>query len=186
MTYNSLSVSNTARALADLFPLGDCWNSKNIDGSVFNNLLRGLSVEFVRIQQNAFSLFDTYVPTQANLSRGDFLVLWLDSYMIPDTCLEDLSDEALVVLYTVAKIRGLFTLTTKQSYIDLAIFFGASLEVQYLSTYEIKLIISVSDLSVFPLTFPFIFGSEVGDVLSCLYRSSMPAHIDLTIEIQEA
>ena len=173
-----------SRALADLYPEGLAWNSKNSNNN-FNKFINGVSCEFLRQLQTLEDVANSYTPILENLNRGTFLADWLRSYLIPDECLKSLSNNADIILYLLAKVSGLTVFSDKQSYIDLAIFFGATLVISYPAPHTIIFDVTVPGEGGFPFTFPFPFGGELGIVIKCIYEQSVPVHIDLTVNLIE-
>ncbi len=180
MTYKAQTLDEMTRSLAELFPNGLAWNQKNNINSNFNKLLRGLSNEFIRIQQQLEDFDRSYVPTLENLNIGTFLTNWAETFLIPDECFKLLFDKAETIQYLFAKITRIIILSSAQSYKDLAIYFGFVLTITYPAPHTIIFNV-VGDVEVFPYTFPFPLGTESQDILECLYLEAIPAHIDLTI-----
>lgn len=183
MTFNALSVEDTARTLADLLPDGLAWDAKNNVDTNLNKLLRGIATEFVSVQDLLLDIASSYIPTDENLARGTFTLDWLRSYLIPDQCLESLSDVSEAILYLSTKIDRSIILSSAQSYIDYAARFNADLEIVYLGLNDIKLILTPVSGPEFPYIFPIPFSSLNERLLKCVFEKSVPAHVRLVIEV---
>lgn len=172
------------QALADLLPDGKAFEAKNIDGSNLNRLLRGLSANLLRIQNNISLLENRYIPNEDNLRNGLFYKDWLRVYGIPDECWPEESKFEITLKYLLAKISKNTTLITRQDYIDFAEYFGADITIEYLSAYTIKIVLFVDDTGGrWPWTWPHAWGAEFNtfDLLKCVFEENMPAYIGLIV-----
>jgi len=140
------TLDKAADILSDHMPQGRAWGSKNIPGSNMRGIIRGLAIDFLKVQEQIYELSQQF---DINLSI-DLLPEWETSVGIPDDCIFDLS----TLIERRENILGRFSkipVVTKEDFENLALLLtGLTVTVEPGIDYE----------EVFPLTFPITFGEE--------------------------
>lgn len=187
------SVTEHARTLAAYLPNGKTFEGKNILGSNFHQLLRGLAGEMTVAEGYLLTLEKEYFPDETVL----FLDEWERALGIPDDCFPGTGSIDERRIHILVKLTSL-GVQTAQDFIDLAALFGITVSVEPASEharfpytfpilllgvasakYTILVTFTVTVANEFPLTFPFTFGDPIIAVLKCLYSKLKPANCEL-------
>ena len=131
-------------ATAQKMPEGKLYNAKDIENSNLRDLLKGLSQEFVYVNDKLNEILNEHDPRITTKFIGE----WEKALGIPDDCIkvaETLEERRLNILLKI-KASGL---TTKQDYIDLAELAGLEIEIEHLI-----------DIGAWIWTWPHIWGAS--------------------------
>jgi len=180
---------------AQYMPNGLIWQAKQKAGSNFRNLLAGLCVEIVRMENLQNEIYKEMNPTEtvALLSEWEALV------GIPDDCfpLADTIDErrSNLIFKLTASMNG-----TKEDFENLASVLGLTVkvktgveEITFPLTFPIPMIgtleeagfvmivdfIGVPLPNSFPLTFPITFTADPTTAVRCLFDRLKPANVSI-------
>jgi uncharacterized protein YmfQ (DUF2313 family) len=194
------SLEEHTRALAAYLPNGKTFEAKNILGSNFNQLLRGLAGEMRSAQEHLAVLEAEYFPDNTTL----FLDEWERVLGIPDDCFSGTGSAETRRTHILVKLASL-GIQTAQDFIDLAALFGVIVSVTPGADtrtpsvfpltfpfildgpatdlrFTIFVTFTVPDSSRFPMIFPFTFGSDVVVILECLFNRLKPENCRLIFE----
>lgn len=122
------SVAKHARALAAYLPNGATFGGKNIDGSNFNQLLKGLAEEMRTAEGYLITLEAEYFPDETTL----FIPEWEQALQIPDDCFPGTGTDDERRSHILTKLASL-GVQTAEDFVDLALLFGKVVEVFPLS-----------------------------------------------------
>ena len=188
---------NTAehtRSLAAYMPDGKMFEAKNIQGSNFNQLLRGLAEESRTAEGYLLTLEDEYFPDNTVLFLGE----WEQAVGIPDDCFPGTGDADERRSHILTKLSSL-GIQTADEFVVLAALFGVAVTVESGSVsgafpmvfpitffdasqparYTIVVTFTVIGGDAFPFEFPFTFGSAEIAILECLFSKLKPANCGL-------
>ncbi len=194
------SLSQHARALAAYLPNGKMFEAKNIQGSNFNQLLRGIAGEMRTVQGFLGTLAAEYFPDNTVL----FLDEWERALGIPDDCFDGTGSADERRTHILVKLASL-GIQTAQDFIDLAALFGAVAAVTPGADtaapsvfpmvfplildgpadelrFTIIVRLTAPDVDRFPLQFPFTFGSRLATILECLFNKLKPVNCRVVFE----
>jgi len=162
-------------------------------GTNFRNFLVGLAGELVRAEGYLKSYQDEYDPRTTTL----FIEEWEKALGIPDDCFPgngSIENRRRDVLIKLASLG----VQTEQDFVDLAALFGVNVvivsgveigafpltfpflllgEVQ--SRFTMVVQFTVVGGTVFPMTFPLIFGDEAIEIMQCLFNKLKPANVQI-------
>ena len=188
------TLNEQTKSLADYYPSGDPFISKNISNFVLHNLLRGLSEENIRAEGYFKSLQSDYIPDDTDI----FLEEWESALGIPDDCFSieiPREERKLNVLVKLASLG----VQTVDDFENLAALYGVSVTVKpgveaagmdfpltFPHTFGIDItnprftiVVEFTGGSSFPLTFPHTFGDDIQGLLECLYNKLRPANCEV-------
>lgn len=191
------SLEEHTNALAQYLPGSELFEAKNIDGSNFRDLLRGLAGEFKTAQGYISTLEDEYFPDGTALYINE----WESAVGIPDSCFSgtgDLEERQRDVIIKLASLG----IQTEKDFEELAALFGVTVDVQQISPHAVFPMIfpiyfasgpiearftiivtfTVDAASRFPLTFPFTFGDAALSTLECLFRKLKPSNCNIIFQ----
>ncbi len=187
---------------ADYLPGGRLFCAKYEEDSNLRKLLFALAGEITRVQLKVQELADEYyIPTTTNL-----IAEWEKAVGIPDSCLTNTVTIEERRKQVQAKF-ALMKLNTKQDFIDLAKFFGFTIDIipgeennaVFPLTFPVTLFSSKKHArftmivifigvpqptSVFPLTFPVTFDDNKEKFLMCIIRKLAPANVHIIYRYQ--
>jgi uncharacterized protein YmfQ (DUF2313 family) len=187
-------VENT-NCLVSYLPNGRLFAAKNIDGTNLRKLYASFSPEFTRLQNKIYEL-----SNEDDLANTTNLISeWESALGIPDTCLKNNVSLAQRRKQIVAKF-ALMNITTEEDWINLALFFGFRIKIEYGTTFGLftmqfplyfsgssraarfTMIITFIDLykprNIFTMQFPIHF-EENTVFLMCLFKKLKPANVNL-------
>lgn len=185
-----------ARSLANYLPSGKLFAGAFTSGTNFRNFIVGMATELQRSEAYLLSYQDEYDIRTTTL----FIAEWESALGIPDDCFTNTGTIEERRRNVLAKLASL-GVQTRQDFIDLAALFGVNVTILsgsevggfpvvfpfiLLSAQELRFTMIVQYTIVgaetFPLTFPFIFGDSVTDLMECLFSKLKPANVKLTFQ----
>ncbi len=192
-SYIPNSDDENAQSLADYILSDPLHAGKNIPGASFRQTLEAFALEFTRMEEKHQELADEMDPQRTI----ELISEWEKIVSIPDQCFPVTSGLTVEARrkQVVAKL-ALMNATTKQDFIDVAAFFGVSVQItnaldkpslgltgtEGLMTMVVTFNI-VATPSTFPLTFPIAFGfDEQTNQIQCLFQKMAPMYIDILYE----
>ena len=172
--FTPLNLRRQARMLANHMPIGRVWSSVFEEDTNLGKLVKGLSVEFYRLQ-----LQTENISNEFNLNKVNELIAeWEKSVGIPDTCFSSNNSLEIRRKQVLAKFSNYSGVQTDADFIRVAALFGYVIEIEHpgpANTMTVK-IISYPDSEVgFPLEFPIPFTSGGTSLLQCIFNSLAPA-----------
>ena len=191
------SLEDHTNTLAQYLPGSELFEAKNIDGSNFRDLLRGLAGAFKTAQEYISTIEAEYFPAGTTL----YIDEWESAVGIPDSCfsgtgaLEERQRDVIIKLASLG-------IQTEEDFEELAALFGVTVDVQQASPHAVFPMIfpiyfvggaidarftiivtfTVDAASRFPLTFPFIFGAAAIGILDCLFRKLKPSNCNIIFQ----
>jgi uncharacterized protein YmfQ (DUF2313 family) len=191
------NLTEHARALAAYLPNGKTFEAKNLAGSNFNQLLRGLAGELFTAEGYLITLEREYFPDATVL----FLDEWEQALGIPDACFSGtgtLNERRRDILVKLASLG----VQTADDFVELGAVFGVTVTITpgveagsfpmtfpfvlFGSPSEARFTIFVTlsgvDISTFPYTFPILFGSTEIGVLECLFKRLAPDNCNVVFK----
>jgi len=187
------TTEQNAQSLADNLPGGELFRAKNIHESKFRKLLIALALEIGHIEGLIEILVDDYYPWVTEL----LLENWEQTLGIPDKCFKTKNETLLQRRKQIIAKLALMNIITRQQFIDLAAFFGFTVEISGGAVHSIfpltfPIIFSESakaarftmivkfigepNPNVFPYTFPIKFIGDPSDFIRCLFTRLKPAY----------
>lgn len=175
-------------SLASYFPGGPYWVAKSILGSVMRRFLQGLSREDTRVEKNLYTLLNDYLPD----TTVNFLSEWERVVAIPDDCFDGTGSNAQRRSAILVKLATL-SVQTQADFVRVAAVFGITVNIiagidsalpitDPEKRFTILIQYVFTGANVFPFTFPFTFGSDSINVLTCLYNKIKPANVQIVFE----
>lgn len=191
------SIDEHTKALADYLPGGPLFAAKNIAGTVMRDMLKGISRESVRAEAYLKALQEEFIPDKTN----NFLDDWERVLAIPDDCFDGQGTNGQRRQAILIKLASL-GVQTAEDFENLALLFGITVSVipgaelfsfpltfpfLFFTTEEearftIVITFTVSGPSVFPFTFPIVFGNREIAILECLFRKLKPANCEVIFQ----
>lgn len=188
------SLEQQAQTLANYLPGGRVFGAKNIGTSNLRDLLRGLAGEMIRIDEALYAFRDDINPSTTLY----FLDEWEAALGIPDSCFSGSGTIDARRADVLLKLAAL-GVQTAGDFVALGTLLGLTVTVEpaapyalFPMTFPILLLDSekearftivvgygIESASVFPLTFPFVFGSAGLARLQCLFDKLKPANCNL-------
>lgn len=197
--FNPYEIDAQAMLLASHLPVGRVWQKAFKPDSNIGMFIRGLAVEFYRLQ-----ILSQRVQINMDINRADeLLVEWEKSVGLPDSCFDtDVSIERrrLQVEQKFSKFGGV---QTSEDFIRVAALFGYNIEIypgaavgtfplqfpivffdSTLSATHTIFIVILGDLSGdsdFPLPFPIPFSTGGSAFLKCIFSKLAPANVNVVV-----
>lgn len=160
------------QALVAYIPNDRTFEAKNIEGSNFRQLLRGVAGELFRAQGYLTTLELEYLPDQTTL----FIPEWESFVGIPDDCFlgtGTITERRRDILVKLSSLG----VQTAQDFVDLAAVFGVVVTVTA-GAVPYTIIVNFPEFvgDSFPYSFPIVFGDTVQGLLKCVFDKLIPAH----------
>lgn len=197
--FDPYSIDEQAMLLAHHLPIGRVWQKGFDPTSNLGMFLRGLAVEFYRVQ-----VLTNRVSVEMDIDKANSLLIeWEKSLGLPDSCFStDVSTERrrLQIEQKLSRFGGV---QTKEDFIRVAAVFGYSIDVYpglsvggfplqfpivfFSSTLEashtifIVIMGGTSGDSFFPLPFPLPFSSGASTFLQCIFSKLAPANCNVVV-----
>lgn len=190
------SIEDVVNSLAQYFPTGDLFAAAHIPGTNLYRLLRAFAPTIIRYESFfRFMTEDYYI-----FKTVDLLTRWEQAVGIPDDCFKiDASVSLEQRRKQVICKLAIDNVITKDDYIALAAFFGATIRIQngfdygafpytfpfHLSgsTKESKFTLIITfigfEVNGFPYTFPMTFTETPYTFLECLFLKIRPANVHI-------
>jgi len=169
------TIAEHANSLAAYLPGGRLFESAYIDGSKFRQFLVGLSSELANAEALTKEYQDQYSPE----TTTDFIEEWESALGIPDSCFSGsgtITERRRDVMVKLAALG----VQTELDFLALALKFGVTVDIiagsevgtfpytfpmtffssERHARFTLVVDFTVTAASRFPLTFPFVFGSE--------------------------
>lgn len=138
--FNPLDIDLQGKMLANHLPVGRVWSSGFDVNSNLGKLIRGLGIEFYRLQ-----LQTQNISTEMDINKTTELIQeWERSVGIPDDCFGinvDIDDRRIQVLQKFSNFGGV---QKAEDFVRVALIFG----------FDIKVTPTGGELGMFPLSFP--------------------------------
>lgn len=201
--FNPFSIDEQALMLAYHIPIGRAWSRSFDPSSNLGKLIRGLGVEFYRLQ-----VLTQKISSEINLNvANELLIEWEKSVGIPDECfstnvtIEERRNQALLKLgnfggvqkssdfVSVASIFGfdvrVLTGSIRGTFpIEFPlIFFDSTKSARH--TIIIEILNAVESDTFFPLPFPIPFSSGGTTFLQCIFDVLAPANVNIIIKTED-
>ena len=186
------TIDQHVKALSDYHPGGPIFEGKADVNSTLYKLIKGLSGEFIRVEETLKSLQEDYIPDKTQ----NFIPDWQRALGIPDDCFSGEGTNEENRREILAKLASL-GVQTEADFQNLAAIFGVTVNIipggasgagatfpmtfpfSMLGTPEearFTIIVEFVLANTFPFTFPFEFGSDIIATLECLYNKLKPAN----------
>lgn len=172
------NIDEHTKVLADYLPGGKLWTAKNISDTTIRNMLVGISRESLRVEGYLKALQDQFIPDMTE----NFIEDWERALGIPDDCFTgqgNIDDRRRDILVKLASL-GVQTVADFQ---NLATLFGITATVlpgeeatPIPPDPKFTIVIEFVAPEGFPFTFPFTFGSDIINILECLFNKLKPAN----------
>jgi uncharacterized protein YmfQ (DUF2313 family) len=192
--FSQITLEQQTNILAGYLRDDPLFESKNKEGEPLRKILQGLATQWLDFRNSLNKVVSEYDLTKTT----DLISEWEAFVGIPDGCIKNtgtLEQRRLNILLKLAGINA----TTKKQFENIAKVLGYDITVEtgidisslplslpfiLIDPAEAPFTIVVSlDSSLkpsgFPLTLPFLLGSDVPDVLNCLFNKLKPAHCKL-------
>ena len=185
------TVEEETQILASYLPGGLLFGAKNIPGTELRGLLEGLAGEDKRIDDTLDLMREQLMPDTTTM----FVDEWESAVGIPDSCFKGTGTIAERRAIVLLKLAGL-GVQTASDFEELALGIGFTVSVEpgnsvanrplFGSDKEARFTIVVKHSTpttggdVFPLPFPFTFGTPGADaLLTCLFNKLKPANCNV-------
>ena len=192
--FNRRDLDQYADSLADYMPGGQLFESKSIQDSNFRKLLLGMAGELFSANGLLMDYNGNIIPDQTE----KFLDEWESALGIPDDCFSGTGTSEERRRDILAKLAAL-GVQTASDFESLALLFGvvavvgAGLdEITFPVIFPIPMFTTETDarftitvrfvgvaVSVFPFTFPILFGTPEQAIVECLFETLKPANCNL-------
>lgn len=192
--FKSHTIDEHANSLAAYLPTGRATRAAYAKGSNTRNLLKGLSGELKRVEQELRTYVKEYDIRDSELLLGE----WERAVGIPDSCFSGtgtIQERQRDVLVKLAASG----VQTAGDFEALAEIFGVTVEVtagidqitfplvfpvaMFTTEQEARFTIVVTFTdetpNIFPMTFPFVFGSDVIALIECIFKKLKPANCQI-------
>ena len=184
MLFSSKTLEECTESLARYHPNGKLFTAKNLPDKNYYKFLSGLSEEICRAQDQLIVFLQEVLPDQTTLLIEE----WESAVGIPDDCYDADGVTAERRRDILSKLAS-SGLQTAQDFVDFGELFGFNgvdfgfLVVEpgidatpTLDRFTIKVTFPLASATVFPYTFPFIFGGPIQSLVQCLFERLKPAN----------
>lgn len=197
--FDPYSVDEQALILASHLPIGRVWQKAFLPDSNIGKLIRGLGVEFYRMQVLVKNASDEIDIEQTN----ELLIEWEKSVGLPDSCFTTNVSIAERRKQIEEKFTNFGGVQIAEDFVRVAAVFGFNIEVFpgihfggfplsfpitfFDSTKSAKhtiFIIILGELAgdaFFPLPFPIPFSSGGSTFLECIFNKLAPANVNVVV-----
>lgn len=184
--FKAKNSTERVQELANSLPNGELWRAKNIPGSTFYKLLESLSLEFHRLDGEAYGLAESFIINEQTTE----VLGWEKFVGIPDQCFNLNFSEIQRRINVLIKL-GYLNLQQNVDYFELGLQLNVIVQEVDDFTSPGTIIITVLDLApdnVFNMDFSafydpvygaFLFGSRTGALYECLVREYRPIFYDV-------
>jgi uncharacterized protein YmfQ (DUF2313 family) len=188
-------IENT-NCLVAYLPNGRLFAAKNIEGSNLRNLFTAYAKEFGRLHNKIYEV--NYEYDLANTTN--LIDEWESALQIPDTCLTNVDVSIEQRRKQVVAKFALMNIVTEQDWLNLALFFGFRVRIEYGTTYNVftmkfpiylagstkaakfTMIITFLGIekprNIFTAQFPITFEKNT-NFMMCLFKKLKPANVNL-------
>ena len=200
--FNPYSIDENAMMLARHLPKGKVWSSGFDQDSNIGKLIKGLSIEFYRLE-----VLTKKISDETDINKTDELLAdWEKSVGIPDSCFDttpSIEDRREQVRQKLSNFGGV---QKAEDFIRVAEVFGFEIDVTVVpgssvgmfplvfplmffgstrsSTHTIFIFITntVNGDEAFPLEFPLLFSSGGTAFLECIFSVLAPANVQVVVK----
>lgn len=162
--------------LAKHMPVGRAWSNAFNPDSEMGKLIKGLAIEYYRL-----SVVTQKISTEMDINQTtDLITEWEKSVAIPDDCFTNIGSIEQRRLQVREKFANFGGVQTVADFERVAAVFGITATVEAgaaTHTIEVTIISPIGEL--FPLDFPFPFGSSGEAFLQCLFDVLAPANVQV-------
>lgn len=195
--FNPINIDDQAAMLAYHLPIGRVWSAAFDPDSNLGKLIRGLGIEFYRLE-----VLTQKISVEMDINQINELILeWEKSVGIPDTCFSintDLEARRLQVLQKFSNFGGV---QKASDFVRVAAVFGFNISVtpatpDYLFPLEFPILFfadvravthtilvafidNPSGETFFPLDFPLPFQTGAQAFLQCIFNVLAPANVQV-------
>ena len=197
--YSPHSFNQQLNSLSKLFPSGRDFESKIIDNSVFNKLLKSFIPEIERFESLYLQISEEH---DINLSQDPILNRWESAVGIPDNCFPGTGTIDERRIHVIIKLACM-NVSGVDDYVSIANKLGLTVEIlpgnldlgfpytfpfvflNLPSDSKFVLVVRIQNANPeekFPYTFPISFEQTATQILKCVYNLIKPANVLIVYE----
>lgn len=186
----SHTIEEMVKSMAAYLPGGELFIAALVNGTNLNDLLRGLGSSLLDAE-NFLKVYNAeFIPDNTNA----FVPEWESALGIPDDCFPGSAEPDLSIrqLHILVKLASL-GVQTSADFVNLATILGfpgttvqSGVDAGITPIEDARFIIVVKfptpEANIFPISFPWSFGSPQFSILKCLFRKLKPANCNIVFQ----